>query len=76
MVRREMARATDPHEVAFALEGDLWAYYVERAGVVEPFRGEAAREGLRRTSMRNLADLLIRLWAPPPPKPKARGPRV
>lgn len=70
VVKREAARATDPHAAAFSLEGELWRYYVERAGVTEPFRGTARREGLARTSMRNLAELLLRLWAPPPAKPK------
>ncbi len=69
VVKREALRSGDPHAVAFSLEGELWRYYVERAGVTEPFRGTARREGLARTSMRNLAELLLRLWAPPPPKP-------
>lgn len=74
VVKREAARAgEDLHSAAFSLEGDLWRYYVERAGVVEPFRGTARREGLARTSMRNLAELLLRQWAPPPAKPKGRG---
>ena len=70
VVKREAARAEDPHAAAVWLEGELWRYYLERAGVVEPFRGAARREGVARTSMRNLAELLLRLWAPPPPKPK------
>ncbi len=77
VVKREAARAgADPHAAAFALEGELWRYYVERAGVAEPFRSTARREGLARTSMRNLAELLIRLWAPPSPKPRAHGTRA
>lgn len=68
VVRREFARAEgDPHAAATVLERDLWRYYAERAEVAEPFRGEAQRAGLARTSMRNLAELLLRLWAPPPP---------
>ena len=70
VVRREAVRAGDPHAAAFSLEGELWRYYVERAGVTEPFRGAARREGLARTSMRNLAELLLRLWTPPPAKPR------
>lgn len=76
VVKREAARAgTDPHSAAFTLEGELWRYYVERAGVTEPFRSVARREGLARTSMRNLAELLLRLWAPPPPKAKTSASR-
>jgi hypothetical protein len=43
---------------------------VERSAVVSPFRDQAGREGLPRTSMRNLADYLLRLWTEPRPKPK------
>ena len=72
VVKREAARAADPHAAAFSLEGELWRYYVERASVAEPFRGVARREGIARMSMRNLAELLLRLWAPPP-KTKSRS---
>lgn len=72
VVKREVARAADPHAATVSLEGELWRYYVERAGVAEPFRGAARREGLARTSMRNLAELLVRLWAPPAPQPASQ----
>ncbi len=75
VVRREAARAEDLHAAAFGLEGELWRYYVERAGVAEPFRGAARREGLARTSLRNLAELLLRLWAPPAPPGSERSAR-
>lgn len=70
VVRREANRAGDPHEAAVWLERELWRYFEERAAVAEPFRGVARREGLVRTSMRNLAELLLRLWAPSAAKPK------
>lgn len=73
VVKREAARAVDTHAATFTLEAELWRYYVERAGVAEPFRSTARREGLARTSMRNLAELLVRLWAPPPVKTAAPG---
>jgi hypothetical protein len=69
-VQGAVKAAPDEHAAALRLEGDLWAYYVERSGVAEPFRGLAAREGLGRMSMRNLADHLIRLWTAPRPKKK------
>ena len=56
--------------LASRLEAELWRYYEERSAVAEPFRSAARREGLRRTSMRNLADLLVRLWTDPRPRPK------
>lgn len=58
----------DPDRIAFRLEAELWRYYLERAAVVPEFKEAASREGLGRTSMRNLAELLLRLWAKPRPK--------
>ena len=52
------------------LEADLWSYYVERSAVARPFREAVQFEGLQRTSMKNLAELLLRLWVEPKPKPK------
>jgi len=69
-VQSTVRAALDDHVAAVRLEGDLWAYFVERSGVVSPFRETAGREGLARTSMRNLAEYLIRLWTEPRPKPK------
>ena len=72
VVKREVAGAGDQHAAAFVIERELWRYYLERSEVAEPFRGVARREGTPRMSMRNLAELLLRLWAPPPPKIKAK----
>jgi hypothetical protein len=75
VVRREADRAgADPHTAASSLEAELWRYYLERAAVTEPFRATARREGLKRTSMRNLAELLLRLWAPSAPTPTRPSP--
>ena len=66
---RGLARASgDPFAAATRLELDLWRYYEERSAVAEPFRSLARREPLRRTSMRNLAELLLQLWAEPAPR--------
>lgn len=67
-VQKTSAGSLDEHAAAVQLESDLWRYYEERSGVVAPFRDVARREGLRRTSMRNLAEYLMRLWAAPRPK--------
>lgn len=64
--------AVDDHVAAAQLEPELWRYYEERSAVAAPFKQAAALEGLRRTSMRNLAELLLRLWTEPrvkKPKP-------
>jgi hypothetical protein len=60
--------APDSHAAAARLDGELWHYYVERSGVVPAFREAARQEGLRRTSMKNLAELALRLWVEPKPK--------
>lgn len=65
--------AGDERNAIDSLSAELWRYYVERSGVVREFREAAAREGLQRTSMKNLAELLFRLWIEPRPKrPSAR----
>ena len=72
-VRAVSARARDPHTAALELEGELWRYYEERSAVASPFRETAQREGLRRISLRNLAEYLLRLWAPVKVKPRGEG---
>lgn len=69
-VRDFAAKFTDLSEAGTHLDGELWRYYVERAGVVPALKRVVEREGLRRVSMRNLADYLIRLWVEPRPKKK------
>lgn len=72
-VRTIMRDTPDEHEGARRLEVELWHYVVERSAVVSPFREEAGRRGLPRTSMRNLAEYLIRIWTEPKPKPRRNG---
>jgi hypothetical protein len=67
-VQKTANTSADDHEAAARLEKELWGYYVERAGVAAPFREAVLSEGLQRTSMRNLAELLLRLWVVPRPK--------
>ena len=67
-VQKTSARSRDDFEAAKELELDLWRYFEERSAVASPFKEVARREGVRRTSMRNLAELLVRLWVQPRPK--------
>jgi hypothetical protein len=60
--------AAPPGEAARALERELWAHLVERSPHVPRLR-ELASGGLRRVSLLNLAEHIIRLWGPPP-KPR------
>lgn len=63
-----VCRNSEEHAAALRLEQELWRYYEERSAVAAPFKEAAQVEGLRRTSMRNLAELLVRLWTEPRPK--------
>ena len=66
---RGAAKVTvDSHAAAARLDADLWRYYEERSAVAAPFKEAARLEGLKRTSMKNLAELLLRLLTEPRPK--------
>ncbi len=71
-VRSTSRACADVHEASLLLDGDIWSYYLERAQVVEPFRGTVLREGTKRISMRNLAEYWCRIWGVQRPK-KDRG---
>ena len=72
---RGVAKNVENDHVAVArLEPELWRYYVERSAVVPSFREAARIEGLGRTSMKNLAELMLRLWVEPRPKKKTAEP--
>jgi hypothetical protein len=62
---REAAAAADPLAAARLIERDLWRYFEERSGQVEPFRSTAGRYGCQRISLLNLAEYVVRLWGPP-----------
>lgn len=64
-VHSAAVRARDAHEVAARLEGELWRYFEERSAVASPLKEQARVDGLKKTSMRNLAELLVRLWTSP-----------
>ncbi|NDC74786.1 hypothetical protein EBZ70_05765 [bacterium] len=70
LVKRKAEGQVDIHAAATVLERELWRYFQERAEVAEPFRSFVRREGGARTSMRSLAELLLRLWVPLSAKPK------
>jgi len=70
-IQAASARATDVHALSGRLEIELWNYYRERSSVVPQFKEAVQRESLRRMSMRNLAELLLRLWADPRPRKPA-----
>lgn len=61
-----------PGEAARSLERELWDYFVERSAHVPGMR-ELNVGGVRRVSLQNLAELMLRLWGPLP-KPKRPTP--
>ncbi|MCC5025465.1 MAG: hypothetical protein J6386_22975 [Candidatus Synoicihabitans palmerolidicus] len=69
-VRALAAEERDDHVVATRLAEELWYYVEERAAVASPFRDMAEQQGLRRISMKNLAEHWLRLWVGPRPKRK------
>jgi len=54
------------------LDSELWRYFLERSEVAPSFIAAAKTSGLGRTSMKNLAEYLIRLWTEP--RPRRPGP--
>src|SRR5882724_7640838 len=70
-VRSIVRQAADDHAAATRLEIELWRYYEERSRVAAVFKEAARHEGMQRTSMKNLAEFVIRLWVEPRPKKKA-----
>ena len=62
---RELMQKTESDFVAAAdLADGLWIYYEERSRVVPSLHEVAAQEGLRRISLRNLAEHMMRIWGP------------
>ena len=57
--------AADDHAAVAQLEPELWRYYEERSAVAAMFKEAVRHEGIQRTSMKNLAELLLRLWTEP-----------
>lgn len=70
----QLAKTTAaPGEVARALERELWDYFTERNQHVPLFR-DLSIGGLRRVSLLNLAEYVLRLWGPPPKNRKPLPP--
>lgn len=61
-------RPGDQAGLARELEREMWDYYTERSQQVAVLRDLNAG-GLRRVSLLNLTEYLLRVWGPPP-RPK------
>jgi hypothetical protein len=67
-VRAICAGAPGTEAAVSRIDLELWRYYEERSSVV-PVLKEAVRAfGIQRTSMKNLAEYLVRIWTDPKPR--------
>jgi hypothetical protein len=73
-VQTIMRESPETTEAVARLESELWRYFLERSEVAPPFIAAAQAYGRRRTSMKNLAEYLVRLWTEPRPRKAAPGP--
>jgi hypothetical protein len=65
----------DRHELAGAVESELRRYFDERCHAVKSLGEKVRLDGLQRSSMRNLAEYLLQVWAPIAPKSSASEPK-
>jgi hypothetical protein len=60
--------SADLGEAIARIDGELWRYYLERSEVAPVFKEAVRAWGTKRTSMKNLAEYLVRVWTEPRPK--------
>jgi hypothetical protein len=70
-VRAIVTRSAGAHLAVALIDAELWRYFEERSAVAPVFVAAARAHGLKRTSMKNLAELLVRLWTEPRPRKPA-----
>ena len=64
-VRRVSASGDVSAYTVDGLERDLWSAFLERSRMVRPLGDWVRANGASRTSMKNLAEYLIRVWGEP-----------
>jgi hypothetical protein len=72
-VRALIAASPEVSTAVARIDSELWRYYEERSAVIPAFNQLLGGAGPRRTSMKNLAELLVRLWTEPKPRNAAPG---
>jgi hypothetical protein len=72
-VRAMVSGSPDASTAVARIDSELWRYYEERSAVIPAFNEVLGAAGPRRTSMKNLAELLVRLWTEPKPKSTVSG---
>jgi hypothetical protein len=72
-VRVIVSGSADMPAAVARLDSELWRYFEERSTVVTVFKEAARAYGIKRISMKNLAEYMIRLWTEPKPKKPGSG---
>jgi hypothetical protein len=67
-VRSIVANSREISDAVSRIDAELWRYYLERSEVTPVFMASVRSYGNKRTSMKNLAEHLVRLWTEPRPK--------
>ena len=67
-VQTIVRESSEPAQGVSRLDAELWRYYLERSEVAPVFITAAKAFGLKRTSMKNLSEYLIRVWTEPRPR--------
>jgi hypothetical protein len=65
---QSIGSADEPAKAVAKIDTELWRYYEERSAVVPIFKEAARAYGMKRISMKNLAEFLLRTWVNPKPK--------
>ena len=73
-VTEATAHPREAGELSRSLERELWQYFEERSQHTPVFR-QLMPSGVRRVSLQNLAEHLIRLWGPAPKAKRPAAPR-
>jgi hypothetical protein len=61
-VRRLVSASPEVSTAVARIDSELWRYYEERRAVIPAFNQVLGNAGPRRTSMKNLAEFLVRQW--------------
>ncbi len=72
-VRVIVSGSPDLPSAVARIDAELWRYYEERSAVAPVFVAAAQAFGVRRVSMKNLAEHVVRLWTEPRPRKAPPG---
>jgi hypothetical protein len=72
-VRALVSASPEVSTAVARIDSELWRYYEERSAVIPAFNEVLGTGGPRRTSMKNLAEFLVRQWTEPKPRSKTEN---